>query len=110
MVFFRLWGLLIFCLVFFTSVLNTSASNCCGCYSVSSISNSYRRLQPVSFSEYLPLRAVNNTVLMNLVDYGYINMWNNSYIYGNLSSYDNLVVVCMDKESYWVMKIISHLI
>ena len=62
----------------------------------------------ISFSEHLSQRAVNNTVLMNLVDYGYINMWNNSYIYGNLSSYENLVVVCMDKESYWVIKNTPH--
>ena len=67
------------------------------------ISNSYRKLQPLSFSEYLSQRAVNNTVLMNLVDYGYINLWYNSYVYSNLSSYDNLVVVCMDKDTFKVV-------
>ena len=46
---------------------------------------------------------MNNTVLINLVDYGYINLWYNSYVYSNLSSYDNLVVVCMDKDTFKVV-------
>lgn len=35
-----------------------------------------------------------------IVDYGYLNMWNNSYLASHLEKYDNLVVFCMDTLSY----------
>lgn len=55
------------------------------------------------FSNYLSKRAVNNTVLMMMMDFGFIHLWNSSYLSGNLSSYKNLVVLCMDKESFTVI-------
>ena len=46
---------------------------------------------------------MNNTVLMMMMDFGFIHLWNSSYLSGNLSSYKNLVVLCMDKESFTVI-------
>ena len=91
--------LFLFLEVFVSMIVHLSGSKS----STPSISKNYRRLQPLSFSEYVSQRAVNNTVLLNLLDYGYINLWFNSYVYSNLSSYDNLVVVCMDKGSFNVV-------
>ena len=51
---------------------------------------------------FLSQKACNKTILLMIVDYGYLDMWNNTYIAGNLSHYDNLAVFCMDRESYSV--------
>lgn len=44
--------------------------------------------------------AINNTILMMIIDYGYLDLWRNSYIAGNLSQYKNLIVFCLDEQSY----------
>ncbi len=54
----------------------------------------------ISLYDSVARRAVNNTVLLMIVDYGYLNVWNNSYINGNLSHYSNLLVLCMDLRLY----------
>lgn len=54
---------------------------------------------------FLSSIAVNNTVLVMIVDYGYIDMWRNSYINGNLSQYKNLAVFCGDKKTYDVISL-----
>lgn len=53
-----------------------------------------------SMESFLLQRAKNNTLLLMIVDYGYLNMWNNSYLASHLEEYDNLVVFCMDTLSY----------
>ena len=47
--------------------------------------------------------AINNTILMMIVDYGYLDLWRNSYNAGNLSQYKNLIVFCLDERAYKVM-------
>ena len=54
----------------------------------------------VSYKNYLSQKAVNGTVLLMMTDYGYMNMFVNSYRVGNLSQYQNLVVLCIDEQSY----------
>ena len=44
--------------------------------------------------------AINNTILMMIVDYGYLDLWRNSNTAGNLSQYKNLIVFCLDEQSY----------
>lgn len=61
----------------------------------------YRAL-PLTMKSFLFHKAQNHTVLLMIADYGYLNMWNNAYIAGNLSRYNNLVVFCLDRESYRV--------
>lgn len=46
---------------------------------------------------------VNNTVLLMLTDWGYMNQFWNSYVVSNLKQYPNLVVACMDTKVYEVM-------
>ena len=63
----------------------------------------HRRTCPCVHVPLLPMltsRAINNTVLMMIVDYGYLDLWRNSYNAGNLSQYKNLVVFCLDEQSY----------
>ena len=54
----------------------------------------------MSLQDYLSQKAVNGTVLLMMTDYGYMNMFVNSYRVGNLSQYQNLVVLCIDEQSY----------
>ena len=56
---------------------------------------------------FLSERAVNNSILLMMVDYGYLNMWNNSYRCGNLSQYSNVVIFCLDSESFHVGYLLS---
>lgn len=48
--------------------------------SVATICSCYKRPHEVCFSNYLSKRAVNNTVLMMMMDYGFIHLWNSSYL------------------------------
>lgn len=64
-------------------------------------STEYRAL-PMTMKSFLFHKAQNHTVLLMITDYGYLNMWNNAYIAGNPSRYNNLVVFCLDTESYRV--------
>ena len=71
----------------------------------------YRRTGPcvpVPLLAMLTNLAINNTILMMIVDYGYLDLWRNSYIAGNLSQYKNLVVFCLDEQSYNVILFIIH--
>lgn len=55
---------------------------------------------------FLSKHAINNTVLLMIVDNETINTWKNSYTTGHLSRYKNLVVFCLDEQSYKVNLII----
>ena len=59
----------------------------------------------MTLREYVSRRADNGTILLMMVDYGYLNMFVNSYLYANLSQYQNLVVMCIDERSYNVGKV-----
>lgn len=56
----------------------------------------------ISMESFLFQRAKNNTLLLMIVDYGYLNLWKNSYLASHLEKYDNLVILCMDTLSYTV--------
>lgn len=56
---------------------------------------------------FLSERAVNNSILLMMVDYGYLNMWNNSYRCGNLSQYSNVVIFCLDSKSFQIGYLLS---
>ena len=72
-------------------------------YSVLKSSLAYHKgVRAVSLKDYLAQKAVNGTVLLMMTDYGYMNMFVNSYRVGNLSQYKNLVVLCIDEQSYRV--------
>ena len=60
----------------------------------------HKEVREVSLQDYLAQKAVNGTVLLMMTDYGYMNMFVNSYRVGNLSQYQNLVVLCIDEQSY----------
>ena len=60
----------------------------------------HKEVREVSLQDYLSQKAVNGTVLLMMTDYGYMNMFVNSYRVGNLSQYQNLVVLCIDEQSY----------
>ena len=62
----------------------------------------------VSLQNYLSQKAVNGTVLLMMTDYGYMNMFVNSYRVGNLSQYQNLVVLCIDEQSYRVSALVMN--
>lgn len=47
--------------------------------------------------------AVNNEVLLMLVDKGYYNMFMSNYIYGKLDKMSNVVVSVMDIGTYYVL-------
>lgn len=77
-------------------------------YSVLKSSLAYHKgVREVSLKDYLSQKAVNGTVLLMMTDYGYMNMFVNSYRVGNLSQYKNLVVLCMDEQSYHVIIVIT---
>ena len=46
---------------------------------------------------------VNRTILLMLTDYGYLNVFWNSYIASKLDQYPNLLVACLDREVYDVI-------
>ena len=72
-------------------------------YSVLKSSLAYHKgVREVSLKDYLAQKAVNGTVLLMMTDYGYMDMFVNSYRVGHLSQYKNLVVLCIDKQSYRV--------
>ena len=60
----------------------------------------HKEVREVSLQDYLSQKAVNGTVLLMMTDYGYMNMFVNSYRVGNLSQYQNLGVLCIDEQSY----------
>ena len=62
----------------------------------------------VSYKDYLAQKAVNGTVLLMMTDYGYMDMFVNSYRVGNLSQYKNLVVLCIDEQSYRVSVMVMN--
>ena len=62
----------------------------------------------LSLKDYYSQKAENGTVLLMMTDYGYMNMFLNSYMVGNLSQYKNLVVLCMDEQSYRVLVSIKY--
>lgn len=69
----------------------------------------HRRTGPcehVPLFAFLSNRAINNTILMMIVDYAYLDLWRNAYNAGKLSQYKNLVVFCLDEQSYKVMSCI----
>ena len=57
----------------------------------------------VSLKDFYSQKADNGTILLMMTDYGYLDMFLNSYRVGNLSQYKNLVVLCMDAKSYRVL-------
>ena len=60
------------------------------------------RCSHVPLYAFLSQHAVNNTLLMMIVDSGYIDLWRNSYYSGHLADYPNLIVFCLDQQSYAV--------
>ena len=66
----------------------------------------HKEVKEVSYKEYLAQKAVNGTVLLMMTDYGYMDMFVNSYRVGNLSQYKNLVVLCIDEQSYRVSVVV----
>ena len=60
------------------------------------------RGKEVSYKDYLAQKAVKGTIFLMMTDYGYMDMFVNSYRVGHLSQYKNLVVLCIDKQSYRV--------
>ena len=60
----------------------------------------------VSYKDYLAQKAAKGTVLLMMTDYGYMDMFVNSYRVGNLSQYKNLVVLCIDEQSYRVSVVV----
>lgn len=52
---------------------------------------------------FLHIRAVNGTIMLMMTDYGYLNHFLNVYYAGNLSQYPNLIVTCIDPQSYTVL-------
>lgn len=52
---------------------------------------------------FLQIRAVNNTIMLMMTDYGYLNHFLNVYYAGKLSQYPNLIVTCIDSQSYTVL-------
>ena len=78
-------------------------------YSVLKSSLAYHKeVREVSLQDYLSQKAVNGTVLLMMTDYGYMNMFLNSYRVGNLSQYQNLVVLCIDEQSYRVSALVMN--
>ena len=68
----------------------------------------HKGVREVSLQDYLSQKAVNGTVLLMMTDYGYMNMFVNSYRVGNLSQYQNLVVLCIDEQSYRVSALVMN--
>lgn len=68
----------------------------------------HKEVREVSLQNYLSQKAVNGTVLLMMTDYGYMNMFVNSYRVGNLSQYQNLVVLCIDEQSYRVSALVMN--
>ena len=60
------------------------------------------RCSHVPLYVFLSQHAVNNTLLLMIVDSGYIDLWRNSYYSGHLAEYPNLIVFCLDQQSYAV--------
>ena len=88
--------LIVYCLSFFPDNEKTE-------HSVLESSLAYHKeTRVVSLKDYLSQKAINRTVLLMMTDYGYMNMFVNSYRVGNLSQYKNLVVLCIDEQSYRV--------
>ena len=54
------------------------------------------------FSELIASKAINNAIILMIVDYGYLPLLENSYTCGHLSDYKNLVILCLDEQSYSV--------
>ena len=62
----------------------------------------YGRMRDMSLQECLSQKAVDGTILLMMVDYGYLDMFINSYRVGELSQYKNLIVFCLEEQSYRV--------
>lgn len=56
----------------------------------------------MSLQECLSQKAVDGTIMLMMVDYGYLDMFINSYRVGELSQYKNLIVFCLEEQSYRV--------
>lgn len=61
-----------------------------------------------SIHRLLSRQAKQNTILLTIVDEPYLRIWRNSYYYGNLSQYDNLVVMCLNRRTYTVRFILPN--
>lgn len=97
---------------YFLVVLTAIISNIIPCLfqSNTNMTNISFRLSPIiTLESIISSNNVNNTVLLMMTDYGYLNHFLNVYYAGNLNQYPNLVVACIDKISYHVyfMNILS---
>lgn len=55
-----------------------------------------------SLRQFIRNKTINNTVLVMVVDFGYLKVFLNSYFTSRLWEYPNLVVLCFDKRSFLV--------
>lgn len=56
-----------------------------------------------SLLQFVKGHAVNNTVLVMIVDFGYLRLFLNSYFTARLWEYPNLIILCLDIQSYHVI-------
>lgn len=61
----------------------------------------------LSFIQFVKSKAVNNTVFVMIVDFGYLRVFLNSYFTSRLWEYPNLVILCLDQRSFNVLLITS---
>ena len=59
------------------------------------------------FIQFVKSKAVNNTVFVMIVDFGYLRVFLNSYFTSRLWEYPNLVILCLDQRSFNVLFITS---
>ena len=64
-------------------------------------------LNSMSFIQFVKSKAVNNTVFVMIVDFGYLRVFLNSYFTSRLWEYPNLVILCLDQRSFNVLFITS---
>ena len=55
------------------------------------------------FIQFVKSKAVNNTVFVMIVDFGYLRVFLNSYFTSRLWEYPNLVILCLDQRSFNVL-------
>ncbi|KAK8819264.1 hypothetical protein WA577_003730 [Blastocystis sp. JDR] len=56
-----------------------------------------------SLRQFIRNKTINNTVLVMVVDFGYLKVFLNSYFTSRLWEYPNLVVLCFDKRSFLIL-------
>ena len=61
----------------------------------------------MSFIQFVKSKAINNTVFVMIVDFGYLRVFLNSYFTSRLWEYPNLVILCLDQRSFNVLFITS---